>query len=426
MSAWLQQLRESLPEGGAGWPGALRAAGAEAFARFGVPDTRVEQWKYTSLRELEKAQPGLGEPSGDAAPAPDALVSTPLRLRLHDGDFVAAQGDIPAGLRVQSLGAALADDLPGLRGLLESLALDQRWQSLSALNTATLQAGLVLVVDAGVDAGEVLLHWTGCDAEQRLFNSRVCVLLGDGARLGLVEQFEDLAGRAAMLNGVWQCGLGEGARLDHARIQRLAEGSMLLGRTEAQQAAGSHYHFTTLDLGQGLARHDVRAELNGQGANCELAAVTLCSGRSHADHHFEAAHQVGGCRSAQRYRAVAAERGRAVFNGKVYMAPGADGSESEQSSAGLLLSPLAEIDAKPELEIYADEVVASHGATVGQLDEQALFYMQSRGLDRSAARKMLTMAFGRVITDQLPVAGWREALGGCLQQRMESLEGTDG
>jgi Fe-S cluster assembly protein SufD len=429
MSAWAAQLATGLPDTAAkgDWPALLRISGARAFDRHGVPGTHIEQWKYTSLRALEQRQPALGAAAGAAdGPVPSPVVEAALCLHLHDGDFISAKGEIPAGLRVQSLGVALHDQVPGLRALLESLDLEQGWQGLSALNTATLRSGLVLHVDAGVDAGEVLVQWTGSAATEQLFNTRVCVLLGEGARMGLLEQFEDSAATSSLLNGVWQFELAQHAQLRHARIQRLAPESMLLSRTEARQAAASRYHFSTLDLGAGLARHDVRAVLNGPGATCALDAASVTSGRSHTDHHFEAAHLAGACRSSQLYRAMASERGRAVFNGKVHIAEGADGSESRQSCAGLLLSPLAEIDAKPELEIYADEVVASHGATVGQLDEQALFYLQSRGLDPTAARALLTMAFGRVVSDHLPVAAWRDALGDCLQQRMDGLGAAGG
>ena len=179
-------------------------------------------------------------------------------------------------------------------------------------------------------------------------------------------------------------------------------------------------HFTALDLGEGLARHDVRAVLLEKAAVCELNGACIGRGQSHADHHLEAAHVAGECESSQLFRAVAMDRSRVVFNGKVHVFDGADGTEARQSSAGLLLSKLAEIDAKPELEIYADEVIASHGATVGQLDDEAMFYLQSRGLDKSEARQLLTMAFCRSVTDRFDELSLREALGERLSQALES------
>jgi Fe-S cluster assembly protein SufD len=428
MSDWPQTLSSALPldSEGPGWPAALREHGAQQFTRHGLPDTRVEQWKYTSLRALEERQPGLGDPAASpASPAPAPLVETRLRAQLHHGDFHALHGDLPPGVQIRSMREALSDEAPALKALLESLDLEQRWQALAALNTATLNPGLVVQVDADVDAGTLLLQWTGCDDAERLFNSRVCVLLAEGATLGLAEQFEDGPDRASMLNGVMQVSLGAGAQLNHARLQQLAPASMLLTRTEVQQSANSQFQTTILDLGAGLARHDVRAALQGPGATCALNGACVTAGQGHSDHHFEAAHLAGGCHSSQMYRAVANQRSRAVFNGKVHIAAGADGSESLQSSAGLLLSKLAEIDAKPELEIYADEVIASHGATVGQLDEQTLFYLRSRGLGAAEARRLLTMAFCRSVTDRVAVSEWREPLGACLERRLEATGVTD-
>jgi len=178
-------------------------------------------------------------------------------------------------------------------------------------------------------------------------------------------------------------------------------------------------------LGKGMARHDVRAALMGVGAVCALNGACITAGRDHVDHHLEATHIAGECHSSQLFRAVASDRSRVVFNGKVHVGRGADGTEAQQSSKGLLLSPHAEIDTKPELEIYADEVIASHGATVGQLDDQALFYLRSRGLSKEAATHLLTMAFCRSVADQLPVEILRESLGERLSRCLASIGSAD-
>jgi Fe-S cluster assembly protein SufD len=207
--------------------------------------------------------------------------------------------------------------------------------------------------------------------------------------------------------------------LFHTRYQHQSAGSFLVTRTEATQSDNSRFHSTGVDMGEGVARHDVRSMLAGVGASCTLNGVCLTGGSAHADHHLEAVHSAKDCKSEQTFRAVADGRSRVVFNGKVHIMQGADGADARQSSAGLLLSAMAEIDAKPELEIYADEVMANHGATVGQLDETAMFYMRSRGLDEEQARSLLTQAFCRSVTDQLKDEAVKTSLGDRLTGRLE-------
>ncbi|MDX1460209.1 MAG: Fe-S cluster assembly protein SufD [Xanthomonadales bacterium] len=393
------------------WLTSLRNEGARHFERYGLPGRDVEEWKYTPVTALPQASVKRPAAAGNEDPG---LVAD-LTIYMSDGYLVNAGGSRSEGVKILSLEQALEAGTEGLRTLLESLDISQRWQSLSALNAAGLGPGLVIHVADGVDAGRIAVTWNG-SAEGRLAQTRVCILLGDGARLNLAEIF---TGDGWTLNGVWQAQVGGGARLEHVRVTRAQAGVTLLSRVEARLEAGARYDATILDLGDGLTRHDVRPALVGPGASCRLDGAIVTGPQSHADHHFEADHQASGCQSEQFWRAVASGQGKAVFNGRVHIAPGADDSESQQSSAGLLMSKQAEIDAKPELEIYADEVVASHGATVGQLDEQALFYLQTRGIERGEARRILTLAFCRPVSDRIEDARWREKLGQWLAARME-------
>ena len=408
------------------WLCALRTRGSQQFRSLGLPSMRVEEWKYTSLRSLERRRPSLGLSNNGAetARAPQPLADIPLRVFMVDGDFSGIRGDLASGTRIMPLSTAIQEDGQEggrrLKALLESLEIDQRGQGFSALNTATLNPGLLIHVGRAVNGGVLLVQWSGSEraSEESLFNSRLCVVLEEGARFHLVEQFENGPGSASMLNVVVQSSLGPGAELSHTRVQEQSAKSILITRTDVSQSTGSRFHFTGLDLGEGMARHDVRAALLESGAVCSLNGACITAGRSHVDHHLEATHIAGECRSSQLFRAVANDRSRVVFNGKVHVGKGADGTEAQQSSKGLLLSPHAEIDTKPELEIYADEVIASHGASVGQLDEQALFYLRSRGLAKEAAKNLLTMAFCRCVADQLPVEMLRESLGERLSRSL--------
>ncbi len=409
------------------WADGLRERARQDFSRNGLPSTRVEAWKYTSLRGLERTIGALGALPAETGPeAPPPLVDGP-RLVVHNGQLAGVQGEVPIGVTITDLRTALANDREGLREMLESLPTDQPADGFVALNSADLGPGVLVHVAAGTDAGRLLLQWcSGPSAAGRLCNSRVCVRLEPGARLEMIEQFEGEGAAEHCLNAVTQVHLGEQAELAHACFQQWPRGSALIALREIRQAAASRYHYTGLDAGASLVRHDVRTTLAGPGAGCRLDVACLGMARAHADNHLQVTHEAGDCASVQTFRGVLAGRARAVFNGRVLVQPGADGTDASQSSAGLLLSPHAEIDAKPELEIHADEVTASHGATVGQLDEDAIFYLRSRGLDVEAARQLLTMAFCRPVTDAMRPGPLREALSARLDAALQALGSPHG
>jgi len=422
VSELVNSLAENLPaKSGDSWLANLKARGRSQFTSVGLPDKKVEEWKYTSLLALEQRKTVLGtsSTSSKAVYKPKPLADITVQISMLDGEFVDISGKA-AGVRIQSLRTVLQDNPEEIKDLLQSLEIDQRGQGFSALNTATLDPGVVIHVASEVNAGEILLQWnSSASLGAELFNSRVVLVLEKGAKLHLLEQFENRSEDSSVLNVVVQCKLEESSELTLTRLQDQSASSVLITRTDVSQSNNSYFRFTALDLGTGLVRHDVKADLSGQGASCALNGACVGSGQSHVDHHLYANHIAGDCKSSQLFRAVAKDRSRVVFNGKVHVFKGADGSDAKQSSAGLLLSKLAEIDTKPELEIYADEVIASHGATVGQLDDQALFYMQSRGLSEQQATNLLTMAFCRSVTDQLPSDSLRETLGERLSRALE-------
>jgi Fe-S cluster assembly protein SufD len=205
-------------------------------------------------------------------------------------------------------------------------------------------------------------------------------------------------------------------------VQAESEQAVLLTSTTLEQARDSRYVYRGFDLGAGLVRHELTTRLSGAGADADIAGAWVLDGRRHADNHISVEHLAPGCSSEQFFRGVLGGRSRGVFNGRALIQAGADGSSVRQSNANLLLSPLAEMDTKPELEIYADEVEASHGATVGQLDETAVFYLRSRGLSDSAARRMLTVAFCRAVTDRVEGRGLAGRIAELVDAAMPSGE----
>ena len=404
------------------WVTVLRNNGAEQFRRHGLPTRKDEAWKYTGLGLLDQGGVQLAtkiEPAVSGSSHQPPLVEAGLQVNMLNGQMLNQKGESPEGLTVLSLTDALAKGVSGLQGLLESLPETQTQASsahgFSALNTATLESGVVIHVAAGADGGRVLMNCsTQAQDVPSLFNTRLCVILEADAKLELLEQFESTNGAANTCNVVLQADLARGASLQHIRFQQESADAVLITRSEVSQQADSEYAYYGFDLGGGLVRHDLHSTLLGSGAKSALNGAYLLDGNRHVDNHARVDHKAPGGFSDQYFRGVASGSGRAVFNTAVCVHPGADETEARQSNANILLSTRAEVDTKPELEIYADEVIASHGATVGQLDEQAVFYMRSRGLSEQEARQMLTTAFCRSVSDKLsdPV------LGEVISQRM--------
>ncbi|MGD8384763.1 MAG: Fe-S cluster assembly protein SufD [Lysobacterales bacterium] len=386
------------------WLKTLRHDGAEKFRSHGLPTRKDEAWKYTPLSALGRDEISVGAPRASAAKKTPAepLTSAPLQVQLLDGRVSDMTGAIPGGVSVTALGEALAAAGDDLRSMLESLPAEGSAQAFTALNTALLEHGLVIRVEAGRDAGRVLLNYSSAGAASpHIFNTRVCVLLEAGARLELIEQFESAADSANTGNVVLQAKLDKGASLAHLRVQQEPDTASLITRTELSQAADSDYAYYGFDLGGGFVRHDLHSTLSGEGAAAHISGAYLVDEKRLVDNHVRVDHVAPGCISDQYFRGVAGGSGKAVFNTAVRVHEGADGTEARQSNANILLSARAEVDTKPEFEIYADDVIASHGATVGQLDEQAVFYLRSRGLSEEEARQLLISAFCRSVCDRL-------------------------
>ena len=418
MSGLAEQWSEALasaPQGPApGWLLQLRERAAAQFRSTGLPHRKVEAWKYTPIAALEGFRLAPARPASD----PETQVPAPLCERsavvdIRDGRLIEAPANLPHGVTVLPLSEGLDRFEERLRPLFEGVELGGATRAFAALNTALAEQGLVVHVGggaAGSEAARLLLRWSfSAGAAAVMSHFRLFFLLDDGARLDLVEQFmSSWAGTgniAGGLNVLCQAELGAGATLSHVRVQAESEQAVLLTSTTLEQARGSRYVYRGFDLGAGLARHELTTRLSGPGADADIAGAWVLDGRRHVDNHVCVEHLAPECSSEQFFRGVLGGRSRGVFNGRALIQAGADGSSVRQSNANLLLSPLAEMDTKPELEIYADEVEASHGATVGQLDETAVFYLRSRGLSDRAARRMLTMAFCRAVTDRVEGRG---------------------
>jgi Fe-S cluster assembly protein SufD len=373
----------------------------EACARFtasGLPSRTLEAWKYTSLRPL--AEIAFAEPLSDASEIdpshlPEFLALLPAialpRLVFLDGRFRADLSVLPEQAKVKNFGV-----VPRFMG--------RRDGALDTLNTMLAEDGAVIDVPAGADAGTLLLVNLAHDTKARpvAFHPRHRIRLGAGARLELVEIAE---GQGVYLhNPVFEIDTGEGARLTHIRVQNESPQAFHLASVHASVAEGAVYDSFTLTLGARLARAEMDVRLLGVGGMAHLNAAQLLSGDQHGDFTTCVRHQAKSCASRQTVKNVLAGRAHGVFQGKIEVARGADKTDGYQMNQALLLSPDAEIDSKPELEIYADDVKCSHGATVGALDPDQLFYLESRGIDEVTARGMLVRAFLAEALDQMTLA----------------------
>lgn len=422
------------------WAVAVRARGALQFQEFGLPTRKDETWKYTRLGFLDQRDTRLAasgsqststkESATDFTAWPAPIIDVAQQVNFLDGVMQSGSNSFDSGLNVYSLKDALKKDIPGLQALVESLPSDRvkhlSANGFSALNDATLDNGMVIHVAAGVDAGRLLTQWSASEAASaRLFNTRICILLEAGASLQWLEQFETAFEHNNSANVVVQVQLAESAVLRHCRLQQENENAGLVTRTDIGQQPSSSYSYFGFDLGGGWVRHDLHSRLLGENARASLNGAFILDKNRHVDNHARVDHMGKNGYSEQYFRGVAGDSSKAVFNTAVYVHKGADGTEARQSNANILLSKLAEIDTKPELEIYADEVVANHGATVGQLDEKAVFYLRSRGINELQARQMLTTAFCRSVSDKLI----DRKLAGALSQRimdvMPQLEHAD-
>lgn len=411
-------LDAPLPSSGIAWLDAARRENLDAFAASGLPDTRVEAWKYTALRALGQRRfaaidIGLAVAAVDAE---DLLLPgvDGARLVFVNGVFHAGLSrveDMPEGLTLQPLSQALAGDTEPLRFSL-SRYYREPGDAFARINAASAQDGVVLRVAAHAKiARPVQLVFVAAAAEADLaWHVRNVIELGEGAELHLVEQHLARGKPNQLATVVSDIELREGARLQYTVLQDTAPGTYLIRRSNVRLQAQAQATLHVLELGGALARHDLQAELIGDGAQLRTRGVFMPHGRQHIDTQLAIRHQALNTTSDSTWRGVANDRARGVFRGAILVAPGADGADANLSNKNLLLSPGAEIDTKPELEIYADEVKAAHGATVGQLDERALFYLRSRGIPLAEARTLLTAAFCRAVLGDLPNDALREYL----------------
>ncbi len=392
----------------------------------GLPSTRSERWKYTSLRALERRSFVSKAPLQAPVDAASVASIPAPRIVFVNGRFDASLSDLaalPDGVSLRSLADVIVNG-----DARETLFLERRYDRLdetfARFNAALAREGALLsVVENAHVEQPIHLVFIGAPAHADIaWHARHLIELRRGASITVVEYHVTTGDHAHFGNALTHVHLAAGAQLSHARVQDDALSGTLISRTDAVLARDSTYRRLDLELGAGLSRHELNVRLEGEGARLAANGVLLSSGKRHIDTRLGIEHIARDTTCDLVWRGLASDRGRAVFHGGITIRAGADGSDARLSNKNLMLSEGAEIDAQPVLEIHADEVKAAHGATVGRLDDAALFYMRSRGLPAEEARRLLIAAFCRETLSVFDDAQLKNGLMPHLDSALHALE----
>jgi Fe-S cluster assembly protein SufD len=416
-----------------GWLSELRR---EAFARFGelgFPTTRNEDWHFTSVTPIaERTFRPVVVKSGPSSLSPNDISTLVLgdaswhRLVFVNGRFeptLSAFAALPADVRVMTLAEALRASPELLAEHLGKLA-GYREHTFTALNTALMQDGVVIHVPRGVVVEEPvhIVHVTDSQAAGGAIHPRLLVVVEALGQLTMVESYAGVGNAGYFTNAVAELEMGSGARVNHYKIQRESAESFHVSTIQVSQGRDSVYHSFSFASGAALSRTNVYTKLEGEGAEAKLNGLYMVDGNQHADHQTFVEHLAPGCASRELYKGVLDGSSHGVFNGKVYVDPVAQKTDGKQTNHTLLLSDHARMDTKPQLEIFADDVKCTHGATVGRLDEASLFYMKSRGIGAEHARALLTYAFAAEVLETIELDTLREGLEGLAFARFTQGE----
>ena len=432
---FLQSFERFSANGGAAAPEAVRSLRLSAITRFetlGFPTTRNEDWHFTSVSPIAEGRfAPLTTPIGTVTAtqlAPFSFAESDWHtLVFVNGRYDAALslgggGALPIGVRVLPLAQAF-DELPVLvaqhLGQIASFDI----HTFTALNTAFINDGAVVHVAQDVELTRpihllfVSDEGEGRAATQGVAHPRNLIVLDRHSKATVIESYAGLADGAYFTNAVTEATIADGATLTHLKLQRESARAFHVGTLDVRQARNSHFFSFSFATGAALSRTNIYTELRGEGCGATLNGLYLGDRDQHIDHQTRIEHVAPSCYSRELYKGILDGAAHGVFNGKVYVHPEAQKTDGKQTNNTLLLSEKAQIDTKPQLEIFADDVKCTHGATVGRLDETSLFYMKSRGINARTARELLTYAFAADVLETIELAEVREGLESATMQR---------
>ena len=410
------------------WLRSLRQRGMERFEALGFPTTKNEDWHFTSVAPISErvfraaavSAHGVSSEGSTAGMVASAdlerfTFGQPRwhRLVFVNGEFAAdlsSFAGLGSSVRVNSLARAIRSGTGRPERHLGKIAAHEQ-HAFTALNAAFIRDGAFIEIqpEAVLDEPIHLLFVSEGHGES-VSHPRNLIVASRHSRATVIESYVSIRDSIYFTNAVTEVMLGEGARLDHYKIQRESESAFHVGTTQVRQAANSTFHSFSFAVGGALARTNIYTSLDGDAATCTLNGLYLADGTQHIDNQTSIEHIAPNCPSHEVYKGVLDGRSHGVFNGKVYVHPEAQKTDGKQSNNNLLLSPTARVDTKPQLEIFADDVRCTHGATVGRLDDMAMFYLNSRGIGPDRARVLLTYAFAADVLEMIELESLKTEL----------------
>jgi Fe-S cluster assembly protein SufD len=404
--------------GGPAWLTPIRKAAIARFTELGFPTTKHEEWRFTNVSPIARTAFDLA-PDGDLDDAarliaPNSFGDNACRLVFVNGRYspeLSLTVKLPAGVRASALSEAFARDGRIVQAHLTRHAPFDS-DTFTALNTALLTDGPFVYIPRGVALEtpiEVLYLAVGGDSAWSV-HPRGLIIVEENAQVRVTETYAGSAESPYLANPVTELVVGENAVVDHYRINREPAGAYHLGAMFLHQLRGATTRSANIIFGGGLVRNDVNAVLDGEGGTCVLNGLTMIRGRQHADNHLVVNHAMPRCDSKEYYKGIYDEQSAGVFSGRINVFKDAQKTDAKQTNKSLLLSREAHVDSKPQLEIFADDVKCTHGATIGQLDDTAIFYLQSRGIPEREARNMLVHAFASEVVGRVRYAPLKEKL----------------
>jgi Fe-S cluster assembly protein SufD len=444
VQTYVEEFERFASNGASALPAWSRAARREAIGRFsalGFPTPKNEDWHFTSVAPIADAKFRTAHVAAGGVRASDlepflfghaewptlvfvnGQVSTTLS---HVGPLVrpgSGNGGGVPGVRILPLSRAWHDDPDFLERHLGSVT-EFGEHAFTALNTAFMYDGAVVHVPAGV-AVNVPIHVVyvaDARAERHVIQPRSLIVADANARVTVIESYVSLGDAPYFTNAVTEVRVGDGASVSHVKIQRESPAAFHVGTIESRQGKDSHFVSFSFASGGALSRTNIYTLLDGPGCGATLYGLYLVDGDQHTDHQTRIEHAQPNCFSREVYKGILDGAGHGVFNGKVFVRPIAQKTDGKQENNNLLLSDRARVDTKPQLEIFADDVKCTHGATVGRIDDMALFYMKSRGIDALTARDLLTYAFAADVLERIEIEPVRVALEALTLRRFTGRE----
>lgn len=419
---FLAQAAARAGEAAPAWLAALRKGGAAAFADAGLPSTELEEWRYTNVAPLARIPFEPSAPGADVARDEVEAIAVPVfacsAFVFVDGRYAPAlssPGGLVGEVRVRSLAAAASEG--GVRPAPLGELADPKLHPFAALQAALFEDGAIVEVPSGASCAppiHLVFVTTGRAGLARASFPRVVVDAGRGSRALVVQDHVSLGAGPRFVDGVTEVHVGEDAALELVVLQRESDETYHVGNVQARVERDGRFTSRTLTLGGAFVRNDLGVLLAGPGAECDLDGLFHGAGTRLVDNHTFVDHASPHATSRELYKGVLGGRSKGVFRGRILVRPDAQKTNARQSNANLILSDGAEVDTKPQLEIWADDVRCSHGATIGRLDPEALFYLRSRGLGEGTARDLLTRGFAAEVLQRVGSEALAEAAGELL------------